>query len=118
MQWKLLLAIFLLTQSCKVQKNVTEIPLAPKVENHTKGEMDIKVSPFGLNGKKITVCQIQKDGSINFNWPEIDLSSIKDSEFYMSSIKNVVGMTFCNEKTIEESNKTTKVVKVELSLYM
>ena len=43
MQWKLLLAIFLLTQSCKVQKNVTEIPLAPKVENHTKGEMDIKV---------------------------------------------------------------------------
>ena len=36
----------------------------------------------------------------------------------MSSIKNVVGMTFCNEKTIEESNKTTKVVKVELSLYM
>jgi hypothetical protein len=111
-----ILLIFCL--SCKAQQNNhTSNSSIPKIENYTKGKLDIKVAPFGLDGIKITVGQILKDGTIHFNWAEIDLSTIEDSEFYMSSIKRVVGMTFCNKKQIEQSSKTAKVVKVELSLY-
>lgn len=114
----LIVLSFFLLQTSKAQ-NITETtsPSIPKIENHTKGRLDIKVAPFGLDGIKITVGQMLKDGSIHFNWQNIDLNSIDDYEFYLSSIKDVVGMNFCNEKEIEESNKTTKAVEVELSLY-
>jgi len=95
----LLVLSFFLLQTSKAQNNI-EItnPSIPKIENYTKGKLDIKVAPFGLDGIKITVGQILKDGSIHFNWQNIDLNSIEDHEFYLSSIKNVVGMTFYNEK--------------------
>ena len=111
-------SFLLLFTSCKAQQNVNATyHQVPKIENHNKGKLEIKVAPFGLNGTKITVGQILSDGSINFIWPEIEISTIEDSDFYMSSIKRVVGMSFCNEKQIEESNKTTKAVEIELSLY-
>lgn len=114
----LLVLSFFVLQTSKAQNNIdTANPSIPKIENFTKGKLDIKVAPFGLDGIKITVGQILKDGSINFNWQNIDLNSIEDYEFYLSSIKNAVGMTFCNEKEIEESSNKTKAVEVELSLY-
>lgn len=114
----LLVLSFFLLQTSKAQNNIETTNLSiPKIENYTKGKLDIKVAPFGLDGIKIMVGQILKDGSIHFNWQNIDLNSIEDHEFYLSSIKNVVGMTFCNEKEIEESSNTTKAVEVELSLY-
>ncbi len=116
--WLLLVLSFLWLQTSIAQQNInTTHPSIPKIENYTKGKLEIKVSPFGLDGIKITVGQILKDGSIHFNWQNIDLNSIEDHEFYMSSLKNVVGMTFCNEKEIEESSDATKAVEVELSLY-
>ncbi|MCF6351900.1 MAG: hypothetical protein L3J06_02715 [Cyclobacteriaceae bacterium] len=112
----IILLIFCL--SCKaLQNNFTSNLSIPRIDNYTKGELEIKVTPFGLDGEKITVGQIQRDGRINFNWQNIDLNSIEDYEFYLSSIKNAIGMTFCNEKEIEESINKTKAVEVELSLY-
>ncbi len=116
--WLLLVLSFFLLQTSNAQNHAnTTNSSIPKIENYTKGKLDIKVAPFGLDGIKITVGQILKDGSIHFKWQNIDLNRIEDFEFYMSSIKNVVGMTFCSEKEIEESSNTTKAVEVELSLY-
>ena len=110
--------ILLLFISCKVQKNANAANYQiPKIENHNKGMLEIRVAPFGLNANRITVGQIKTDGTIHFNWAEIDLNAIDDSDFYMSSIKRVVGMSFCNEKQIEEISKITKAVEIELSLY-
>jgi hypothetical protein len=116
--WLLLALSFFFLQTSKAQYNTDSAnPSIPKIENYTQGKFDIKVAPFGLDGIKITVGQILKDGSIHFKWQNIDLNSIEDYEFYMSSIKNVAGMTFCNEKEIEESSNVTKAVEVQLSVY-
>lgn len=65
----------------------------------------------------ISVGEIKADGTIHFNWNS-DISSIKDPQFYLSSIKNALGMTFCNDKEIEQSNKEAKSVESEtLFLY-
>jgi len=112
----IILLIFCLSCKAQQKQNTTNYKTL-KIENYTKGNLEIKVFPFGLDGTSITIGQVLKDGSIIFNWSEIDLSTIKGSEFYMSSIKRVVGMNFCNEKAIEESNKTSEVIEVELSLY-
>jgi len=109
--------LFLLTilslQPSKAQQ--TQVIL-PKIENYTKGELEIKTVPFGLENP-ITVGKITADGSIHFNWNS-DISSIKDPQFYMSSIKNAVGMTFCNDKVIEQNNQEAKVVDTKgLFLY-
>jgi len=116
--WLLLGLSFFLFQACKVQQNInTTNPSIPKIENYTKGKLEINVAPFGLDGIQINVGQIIADGSIHFKWENIDLNSIEDSDFYMSSIKKVVGMSFCNEKQIEESNETAEVFEAQLSLY-
>ena len=101
----LFLYVFTLIQPCIAQKTQTT---PPKVENYTKGELEIKVVPFGLENP-IHVGKIMADGTIHFNW-DSDITSIKDPEFYMSSVKNTVGMTFCNEKEIEQSNEDAKSV--------
>ncbi len=80
----------------------------PKIEDYSKGELEIKVSPFGFENP-IRVGKITPDGSIHFNWNN-DISSIKDPEFFMSSIKNTVGMTFCNDKEIDQDNEDSKSV--------
>ena len=71
--WLLLVLSFFLLQACKVQQNInTTNPSIPKIENYTKGKLEIKVAPFGLDGIKITVGQILTDGSIHFKWQNID----------------------------------------------
>lgn len=95
----LFLLILVQLQFCMAQKT-------PKVEDYSKGELEIKVTPFGLENP-IYVGKITADGTIRFNWDN-DITSIKDSEFFMSSIKNTVGMTFCNDKEIEQNNKDAK----------
>lgn len=115
--WQLLLfSCFVLFFSCKSQQKNANKPIA-KIENHTKGNLEIKVAPFGLDNNKITVGQILTDGSILLKWPALDSISSDDKAFYMSSLKRVAGMSFCNEKQIEESSKTAKAVEVQLELY-
>lgn len=114
--YPLILSILLL-QVCTAQQNQSKTN-TPKIENYNKGELIIKVAPFGLNGNEITVGKVAKDGTIYFNWPETNLSTIKDSDFYMGSIDRAVGMSFCNDKQIEDIDESAKVVKVEeLSLF-
>ena len=116
--WQFLVFLSLiLLQGCKTQQNVSTNNSIPKIENHTKGKLEIKVAPFGLDNIKITVGQILADGSIHFKWNNIDLNTIDNSELYMSSIKRIVGMSFCHEKQIETSSKTVKAVKTQLALY-
>lgn len=109
----LILLTIILLQACKAQQVQTTLP---KIDNYTKGALEIRVVPFGLENP-ITVGKIKNDGSIHFDWNS-DISSIEDTNFYMSSIKNAIGMTFCNKKEIIENNKTVKVVDVKnLFLY-
>ncbi len=95
----LFLLILVQLQFCIAQKT-------PKIEDYSKGELEIKVTPFGLENP-IHVGKITADGSIHFNWNN-DISSIKDPEFFMSTIKNTVGMTFCNDKEIDQNNEDAK----------
>ena len=112
----LIISIFLL-QVCNARQNQSKTN-PPKIENYNKGELVIKVAPFCLNGNEITVGKVDKNGTIHFNWPETNLSTIKDSDFYMESIDRAVGMSFCNDKQIEDIVESAKVVKVEeLSLF-
>jgi len=107
--WLLLVISILLLQVSRAQQNSDTINSSiPKIENYNGGKLEIKVTPFGLDGIKIIVGQILKDGSILFEWQNIDLNKFEESEFYMTSIKNEVGMAFCNEKQLEESSNTTK----------
>ncbi len=109
----LFLFIFIYFQPCKAQQTQTELPI---IENYTKGELELKVTPFGLENP-ISVGKVTADGTIHFNWNS-DISSIKDPQFFMSSIKNTVGMTFCNDKEIEQSNEEAKASNTkELLLY-
>lgn len=94
-----------LFQSCKAQQTQTTLP---KIEDYSKGELEIKVTPFGLENS-ISVGKITADGTIHLSWNN-DISSIKDPEFYMDSIKNALGMTFCNDKEIEQNNKEANSV--------
>lgn len=109
----LFLFVFTLIKPCAAQKTPTTLP---KVEDYSKGELEIKVTPFGLENP-IQVGKITADGTIHFSWDN-DISSIKDPEFFMSSIKNTVGMTFCNDKEIEQNNEDAKsMLSNELFLY-
>lgn len=99
------LLILILIQPCIAQKTPSTLP---KIEDYSKGELEINVLPFGLENP-IQVGTISADGTIHFNWDN-DITSIKDSEFFMSAIKNAVGMTFCNDKELEQNNEEAKSV--------
>ncbi|MEE9432034.1 MAG: hypothetical protein V3V16_13380 [Melioribacteraceae bacterium] len=107
---KIILTLLIISMfSCKSVDIQNEAPLQ-KVENYTKGKLDLMVAPFGLNGNEINVGNISEDGILHFRFPQIDLSKIEGSEYYLESIDRAVGMTFCNNKQIESFNKTIKVV--------
>ncbi|TLP74280.1 hypothetical protein [Maribacter sp. ACAM166] len=109
--------LFLLTliyfQPCIAQQSQTDLP---KVENYTKVELEIMMQPFGSENP-ISVGKITADGTIHFNW-NTDISSVQDTDLYLSSIKRAVGMNFCNDKEIEQSNEEAKAVNIDyLFLY-
>jgi len=111
--YALLLFIFVYFQPCKAQHTQTELPI---IEDYTKGELEIKVTPFGMDNP-LSIGKVTADGTIHFNWNS-DISSIKDLDLYMSSIKNAVGMSFCNDKEIEQNNEEAKAADTkELFLY-
>jgi hypothetical protein len=85
---------------CQAQNSGT----APKIENYTKGELEIKVAPFGLDGNEINVGKVLPDGTIQFSWPDIDLADYESSDFFMKQLKRSIGMNFCHDKKIEENN--------------
>ena len=73
-----LLALF---QGCIAQQVPTTLP---KVENHLKGELDYTHEALTLiqkrvDGKEISLGQINTDGTIHFNLPEYDIKMLYDS---------------------------------------
>ena len=82
----------------------------PKIENYDKGELTIMVAPFGLDGNEINVGKVSTDGDIHFEWPELNLKTIDSSEFFMGSVARAAGMSFCSDKTQEQSNEAALAV--------
>jgi len=99
----------ILFQLCNAQQLQTVLP---KIENYTKGELEIKVAPFGLE-HPISVGKITADGTIHFNWPALDLNKIEDSDLYKTPIKQFIGGSFCKDPNAVITNKNVKPVKVE-----
>ncbi len=98
---------------CQAQKSST----VPKIENYTKGELEIKVAPFG-DGYEINVGKVLPDGTIQFSWPDIDLADYESSGFVMNPLKSSLGMNFCHDKKIKENNTEIKAVDTKhLYLY-
>lgn len=88
-----------------------------KIEDYTKGEIEIKAIPFGYDNP-VFAGEITADGTINFNWSAIDLSKIEDSENYTTTIQELTGGTFCEDASATITNENVKTVLVEtLFLY-
>lgn len=84
-----------------------------KIENYSYGELVLKVVPFGL-GKEINIGKILKDGTIQFNWPKIDLKTIESSSVFMQNIKSsLLGMSYCEDDQIEKNTKECQVVDTQ-----
>ena len=115
-QFIIIIALTSLSFPCKTQTSFA-INSSARVENYMYGELDIKVVPFGL-GKEIIVGKISSNGNILFNWPELDLSSIKNSAVFFQDIKStLLGMSFCEDGQIEENTEDPKVVDTQF-LYL
>lgn len=102
----LMLAVF---QVCKAQ---THLPI---IENYNKGELEIKVQDFSYE-KPLSIGKITVDGTIHFNFPELDLNAMDKMEdtyaFNMQKIGRAVGMFVCHDKDISENTEIASVVKV------
>ena len=109
---KLVIILSILSIECFAQSNFTiDAPL--KVENYTYGELDLMVVPFGL-GKEINIGKILKDGTIQFDWPEINTNNIESSTIFMEPIKTaLLGMNYCEEGQIEENSENCKIVNTQ-----
>jgi hypothetical protein len=119
---KLKIAIVIATfslLSCKSQQNSSINSLLPKIENYTKGELEIWVTPFGADSpNEIKVGHISADGSIHFKWPKINIEDYKASWFFMHSLDFLLGMYNCNEEIITEKNEVIKAADTKfLFLY-
>ena len=77
------------------------IDTSVKIADYNFGPLHLKVVPFGL-GQKINVGKILVDGSIQFNWPLIDLNTIENSNIFMKPLKSVLlGMSYCEDENGE-----------------
>lgn len=80
--------------------------------------LEIAVTPFGLDDAKINVGKVSEDGGITFNWPSVDLSTIENSDLFMSNAKRTLGAQFCNDSQLKLSSESTQVLAIaDLSLF-
>jgi len=89
----LTLVVFFLCQSVVAQNEKT---ILPKIEDYPKGELEIKIKSFGENNP-ITIGKVLADGTIYFDWPELDLAEIKDNNYFTTSIKHFIGSNACKD---------------------
>lgn len=88
-----------------------------KIEDYTKGEIEIKAIPFGYDDP-VFAGKITANGTINFNWSAINLSKIEGSDNYVSTIQELTGGTFCKDASATITNENIKTILVEtLFLY-
>ncbi|WP_400075254.1 hypothetical protein [Winogradskyella sp. R77965] len=81
-----------------------------KIEDYTKGELELKTKAFGDNNP-ITIGKIMADGTIQFNWPEIELSTISENDYWTNSIKNFTGGNFCKDPNAVIDNEAAILVE-------
>ncbi len=106
----LFLFVFTLFQSAIAQKTQTT---SPKIENYTKGELEIKVETFG-DKNPITIGKVMADGTIHFNFPELDLNAMEDTYFFsMQKIGRAVGMHVCHDKEVEQNTETVEAIEIK-----
>ncbi len=109
----LFLFILVHVQFCKAQQTQTALP---KVENYTKGELEIKVETFGSE-KPISVGKITADGTIHFNFPKLDLNAMEEMGgtyfFNMQKIGRAVGMFVCHDKEVEQNTETVEAIEIK-----
>ena len=84
----------------------------PKVENYTKGELELKITSFG-DKNPITIGKVMADGTINFKWPELDLSEFNDNNYWTKSIESFYGGKFCRNSNAVISNKNAILVETK-----
>jgi hypothetical protein len=101
-------------QSCKAQQSQNKNTL-PKIENYTKGELEIKVETFGSK-TPISVGKITADGNIHFNFPKLDLNAMGENEeayfFSMRKMGRVVGLFVCHDKEVAENTESVGAIEV------
>ena len=106
-----LLCLLAITMSHSVLAQETQSTF-PKLENYTKGELEIKILSFGDN-TPIAVGKVTADGIIHFDWPELDLSSINEDEFFTTSMQHFTGAKFCNDQNAAIDNENAKLVETK-----
>ena len=105
----LFLFVLIQFQPCIAQETAT---ILPKVENYTKGELDLKITSFGEKNP-ITVGKIMADGSIHLNWPEIDLNKFKAFNYWTKSIESYYGGKFCRNSNPVVSNENAILIEIK-----
>lgn len=100
-----ILLFLMLSQLSTAQKMQA---ISSKIENYSKGNLEIKVAPFGLDGNEIKVGYISSDGSIHLAWPEINLEDYRSSGLMMNELDFLLGMYHCHDEKIEEKNEEIK----------
>jgi hypothetical protein len=81
-----------------------------RIDGYDKGELELMVAPFGLDGNEINIGKVLADGRIQFEWPNLDVKSIDGSEYFMTSVARAAGMSFCSDKTLDQSNEAALAV--------
>jgi len=106
----LFLFILIQIQFCKAQQIQTALP---KVENYDKGELEIKVGTFSSENP-ISIGKIIADGTIQFNFPKIDLNAMEETHFFsMQKIGRALGMFVCHDKGIVVKTETVEAIEVK-----
>ena len=109
---KLILILSIFSIECFSQSNLA-IDVPPKVENYTYGELDLMVVPFGL-GKEISIGKVLKDGTIQFDWPDINTNNIESSTVFMVPVKTaLLGMNYCEDNQIEENSENCSAISTQ-----
>ena len=84
-----------------------------KVENYDKGELEIKVGTFSSENP-ISIGKIIADGTIQFNFPKIDLNAMEETHFFsMQKIGRALGMFVCHDKGIVVNTETVEAIEVK-----
>jgi len=106
----LLLLAIIGFQFCIAQDTQTNLP---KIENYTKGELELKIESFGEENP-VKVGKIMADGTIHFNWLEADLSKVSEDNYMTKSIENFYGGKFCRNSGAVISKGNATLVETKL----
>jgi len=114
MKTKLLIAVLFISIIAEAQITKSETDL-PKIENYTKGELEIKVETFGSK-TPIPVGKITEDGAIHFNFSKLDLNAMAENEeayfFSMRKMDRIVGLFVCHDKEVAENAENVGAIEV------